>query len=483
MKKKLIAALLALTGALGLAAEDKDPFRWLEEIQGQKAIAWVKAHNARTLKELTATSEYGPILEKTLQILDSKERIPYPRIHGAFLYNFWQDAEHERGFWRRTTLASYRTAAPAWETVIDLDALAKKDGIPWSWQGADFLEPESRRCLVSLSRGGSDATVVREFDTLDKAFVANGFALPEAKSNVGWRDADTLWVGTDFGPGSLTTSGYPRLVKLWTRGTPLAAARTVFEGKAEDVSASGYTVVDVAAGRAYHLVYRSPAFYKGENFLMLDDRLVKIDIPEDADINGFFQDRLLISLRTPWATAGKTYPAGSLLAIGLDAFLRGSREFDTLFEPSPRIAFSGVDSTASRLFLTTLDNVHTRIQVLSPGKEGWTRAELPLPGMGNAGIVDVDRRKEIVFYSYTDFLTPTTLYLDEAGRSEKVKALPAFFNGEGMTFVQQEAVSKDGTKIPYFLVTPAGFAADGSAPTRSTATAASRSPCSPATAR
>jgi prolyl oligopeptidase len=198
---------------------------------------------------------------------------------------------------------------------------------------------------------------------------------------------------------------------------------------------------------------------------MLDDRLVKIEIPEDADIQGFFQDRMLVSLRTPWTTGGKTLAAGSLLAIGLDVFLRGSREFDTLFEPGPRVAFRGVDSTASRLFLTTLDNVHTRIQVLSPGKEGWTRAELPLPGMGNAVIIDVDRRKEIVFYSYTDFLTPTTLYLAEAGGSEKVKALPAFFNAEDMTFVQQETVSRDGTKIPYFLVTPAGFAADGSAPT------------------
>jgi prolyl oligopeptidase len=463
MKKFLI--ILFLLGSFCLAAADRDPFAWLEEIDGRKAIDWVKVQNTRTLKELTAVAEYRPIFEKTLQILDSKERIPYPSLHGGHLYNFWKDAAHERGIWRRTTLASYRTADPQWETVIDVDALAKKDGIPWTWGGASFLEPENRRCLVSLARGGSDAVVIREFDAREKAFVAGGFSLPEAKSESDWYDADTLWVSTDFGPGSLTASGYPRIVKLWKRGTPLAEARTIFEGKPEDVSVGGYTIVDLAAGRRYHFITRTPIFYKQETFLRLDERLVKIEIPEDANIDGIFQDRLLVSLRTPWPTGGKTYPAGGLLAIGLDAFLQGSRACEELFTPGSRVFYAGVATTASRLYLFTLDNVRTRIHVLTPGADGWTRAEFPLPGLGTVEIVTLDREKEIFFYTYTDFLTPVSLYLSEAGRSEKIKSQPAFFDAAGMTVAQQEAVSRDGTRIPYFVVTPKSFVADGNAPT------------------
>jgi prolyl oligopeptidase len=462
---KTVLAVMFILGSLGLFAQEKDPFSWLEEVNGKKALEWVKLQNARTLKELTAVAEYKPILEKTLQILDSRERIPMPSLRGGHLYNFWKDAAHERGIWRRTTLASYRSAEPQWETVIDVDAMAKKDGIPWSWGGASFLEPECQRCLVYLSKGGSDASIVHEFDLPAKEFVVGGFELPEAKLDAGWYDENTLWVGTDFGPGSLTDSGYPRLVKLWKRGTPLAEARTVYEGRTGDVSVSGYTMIDSCTNRRYHVINRTPIFYKGEFFLMLGERLVKIDIPEDANIDGVFQDRLLVSLRTPWETGGRSYPAGSLLAIGLDDFLRGSRSFATLFEPGPRVSYAGVTATCSKLYLFTLDNVSTRIQTLEPSTDGWKRTEFPLPGLGDASIVTVDSEKETFFYTYTDFLTPTTLFLCEGGKVEKIKSQPAFFDTTGMKVVQQEAVSRDGTKIPYFLVTPRGFVADGNAPT------------------
>ncbi len=463
MKKTL--ALAAALLSLALAAEEKDPFAWLEEIGGKKALAWVNAQNARSLKALTAVPEYPAIFERTLQILDSRERIPYPSLRGDFLYNFWKDAAHERGIWRRTTLASYRSASPEWETVLDIDALARDEKASWTWGGSSFLEPDYRRCLVYLSRGGSDAQVVREFDVERKAFVPGGFELAEAKSNADWYDANTLWVGTDFGPGSLTESGYPRLVKLWTRGTPLTAARTVYEGQPGDVTASGSTLVDPCSKRRAHVVTRMPAFYRQETFLMLEDRLVKIGIPEDANIDGLFQDRLLVSLRSPWQIADQSYPAGALLAIGVDDFLRGARRFETLFAPGPRVSYAGVTTTCSRLYLFTLDNVHTRIHALQPGPEGWTRTEIPLPGLGNASIISVDREKEIFFYLYTDFLTPTSLFLSEAGRSERIKAQPAYFDASGMAVVQQEATSRDGTRIPYFVVTPRGFVADGSAPT------------------
>ncbi len=244
MASRILAAAVAVSVLVpwaASAADEVDPFLWLEEIQGARALAWVKEQNARTTKVLEAVPEFAPTVAKTLAILDSKEKIPTPDLLGAAVYNFWRDGEHQHGLWRRTTLDSYRTSSPAWETVLDVDALAKADGVDWVFHGAQCLAPEYRRCLITLSRGGSDAAVVREFDTVAKQFVAGGFALPEAKSRVAWRDLDTLWVGTDFGPGSLTSSGYPRIVKLWTRGTPLAEAKTVFEGRPEDVSVGGAT--------------------------------------------------------------------------------------------------------------------------------------------------------------------------------------------------------------------------------------------------
>src|SRR5437868_3275871 len=287
----MAAVALAVAGTAAAAAQSgEDPFQWLEEVQGEKALDWARQHNAKTTAVLEARPEYKPIYARTLEILDSKEKIPTPELLGETVYNFWRDEAHERGIWRRTSLASYRTAAPQWETVLDLDALAKVDGKSWVWHEHQCLAPAFVRCMLELSPGGSDASVWREFDTSTKQFVPGGFVLPEAKSRVKWRDEDTLWVATDFGPGSLTTSGYPRIVKLWKRGTPLSSAQTVFEGKVEDVSASGNSEI-VSDGR-YDLVTRTPAFFRHESFLLRGDRLVKLDLPEDSQPRVFFRDRL-----------------------------------------------------------------------------------------------------------------------------------------------------------------------------------------------
>src|SRR5262249_43532214 len=235
-RRGLVAAAVFAAARLVAAQDGADPFQWLEDVQGGKALAWAKEHNATSTGLLEARPEDQPIYKRTLEILDSKEKIPNPELFGETVYNFWKDDAHERGIWRRTTLASYRTAAPQWETVLDVDALAKAEGKSWVFHGATCLPPAYARCMLNLSVGGSDASVEREFDTKAKQFVEAGFSLPEAKSNVAWRDEDTLWVGTDFGPGSLTTSGYPRIVKLWKRGKPLSSATTVFEGKPEDVA-------------------------------------------------------------------------------------------------------------------------------------------------------------------------------------------------------------------------------------------------------
>jgi prolyl oligopeptidase len=458
------AVAAALIPCISFAMDDTDPFAWLEEVEGAKALAWAREQNAKTLPVLEGRPEYKPIYDKTLAILDSRDKIPTPSLYGTAVYNFWKDEKNPRGIWRRTTLESFRTPAPAWETVIDIDALAKAEDKPWDFKGADCLPPDFRRCLVSLSRGGADATVVREFDTVTKAFLPDGFTLPEAKSSVAWRDENTLWVGTDFGPGSLTTSGYPRIVKLWKRGTPLSEARTVFEGDEKDVASYGTT--QITPGGRYDMVIRIPAFFRQLVYLHLGDRLVQLGIPENAEYDGIFEDQVLFSLRTDWTVGGATYKSGTLLAGDVDGFLQGKPVLQTLFEPSERVSLAGVGSTKDRVLVLTLDNVRTKLASMTLKDGRWTRTEVALPGQGAATIPTASDWADVYYISYEDFLTPSSLWESSAGAvPTKVKTMPAFFAPAGMNVLQYEATSKDGTKIPYFVVTPKGFKADGKAPT------------------
>lgn len=464
MKRGIITGVvLAALSLLVLASEEADFYQWLEEVDGARAMAWVKEQSQRTTSELEQIKEFKPILDRTIQILDSKERIPAPDVLKDKVYNFWQDETHPRGIWRRTSLPSYRTAEPQWETVIDVDAIGKAENVQWVWKGAACLPPEYRLCIVSFSRGGSDAAVYREFDTSTKKFVEGGFSLPEAKSSLSWRDENTLWVGTDFGEGSLTTSGYARIVKLWKRGTPVESAKTIFEGQAGDVGSFGSSVH--TPDRRYDVVARIPAFFRHETYLLVDDRLARLEIPEDSNIEGYFKGRILFSLRTDWTAGGKTYRGGALLGIEVDDLLHGGQEFDLLFEPTDRISLQNVSTTRDQLLLSVLDNVRGKLLVLTPKGSGWDRSGVPLPGLGSVQMADVSAYRSDYLYYYTDFLSPSTLYLVEKGRSAKLKTAPRFFSEEGMKVTQREATSKDGTRIPYFLVTPKGFKADGNQPT------------------
>lgn len=464
MTRVLVPALAValLTGA-AFASEPEDPFLWLEDVDGERAMAWVKEQNAVSTAALQALPEYKAIYDRALAILDSKDRIPFPSLYGTVVYNFWQDEKNRRGLWRRTSLASYRSAQPQWETVLDLDALVAAEKVPWVFKGATCLPPAYRFCMVALSRGGGDAVEYREFDTTRKSFVKNGFFLPEAKSRVAWRDENTLWVGTDFGPSSLTTSGYPRMVKLWSRGTPLADARLVFAGETTDMVVSGYTAF--RGGYRYDVVVRVPAFFRAETFLLLGGRLVKLDLPIDADLQGFFADHLVFSLRSSWTVGGTSYPAGALLTAPLDDFLRGARRFTVLFEPSPRTSLGQVTATRDRLLVTTLDNVRGRLASFTIKDGAWVREEVALPGLGTVGITTTSDEADMYFYTYQDFLQPATLFEGAGSVGRAVKAAPAFFDATGVNVSQREATSRDGTKIPYFLITPKGFTANGTAPT------------------
>jgi prolyl oligopeptidase len=445
-------------------ADDVDPYLWLEDVEGAKALEWVKQKSAADTKELEAVPQFAPIHEKLLKIFNSKDRIPFPQVRGPWIYNFWQDQDHVRGIWRRTTRDQYVTESPNWETVIDLDKLAADEKENWVWKGADGLPPKYEHFMVTLSRGGGDASVVREFDATTKTFVKDGFVVPEAKSDVSWKDENTLWLGTDFGEGSLTKSGYPRFAKMWKRGTPIASATTVFEGTVDDVAASAYSI-HTPEGR-YDMVNETPEFFRGTNYIMRDDKLVKLDIPEDADLRGVFKKQMLLSLRSDWTVGGKTYPQDALLAIGLDDFMGGGRDFSMLFTPGERVALASVQNTKNYLLVTTLDNVKSRLYRYTLDGKKWKSEEIKLPGLGSAGIAGVGDEDDVFYVTYTDFLTPSSLYIVRDGKKlDRIKSMPTEFDATGMKVDQYEAVSKDGTRIPYFIFMPKGFKAGQPYPT------------------
>ena len=469
MKPLVFAISLILSsGAFPMAQPPAaaDPHLWLEEVTGGKALEWVCARNAETVKELGSSPGFAQLEGDILRILDSDAKIPSITKAGAHFYNFWKDARNPRGLWRRTTLEEYRKAEPKWEVILDLDALGKAEGQSWVWHGAQFLKPGYRRCLVSLSPGGSDASAVREFDVETRSFVKGGFELPVAKSQVSWIDADTLFVGTDFGPGSMTTSGYPRIAKRWKRGTPLASAVTVFEGQATDMAAGA--AHDATRGFERDFLYRSPTFFTQEMFLLAPDGSKrKIDVPADAEPS-VHREWLTIRLRSPWTLGGRTHPAGSLLAADFQAFLGGSRDLTVLFTPTPRTSLEAYSWTRRHLILNVLEDVKNRLSVLTPAVNGWKREALAgAPALGTVTTSAVDpETSDDYFMSVTDFLTPDTLLLGTVGRApERLKAAPAFFEASGLEATQHFATSEDGTKVPYFQVARKGLKLDGSHPT------------------
>jgi prolyl oligopeptidase len=432
----------------------EDPYLWLEDVTGERSLDWVRARNGESTGELTGSERFGALRDEIREVLDADDRIPYIRRRGEYLYNFWQDAAHPRGLWRRTTLEEYRADEPAWELLLDVDALAEAEGENWVWQGAVVLRPGYRLGLVELSRGGADATVVREFDLDGHRFVEGGFELPEAKSNIGWIDADRVYVGTDFGEGSLTNSGYPRIVKEWRRGTPLEDAVTVYEGKPEDVSIRASH--DPTAGYERDFVTRSIDFYRTERHLRTEAGLVRLDVPDDASTS-VHREWLLVRPRSPWTVGGAEYPSGSLLALGLDAFLAGDRAFSVVFEPDEHTSLEYYAWTLNHLLLATLSDVKTEFRVLTPGT--WTSEPLQVGATpGAAEILDTDPDvSDEYFLNTSGYTEPATLtYGHIGGGTEVLKQAPAFFDAEGMSVEQHFATSADGTRIPYFVVKPSG---------------------------
>ena len=495
----LLAAALAGCAAPPATTQDatntvdanEDPYLWLEDVHGARAMRWVREQNRATLGSLAERPAVRALRGRLRAVFDAPERIPGIDKIGDRYYNFWRDLDHPRGLWRRTTLAEYRNAAPAWEAVLDIDALAQRERENWVLKNFACRQPDYRRCLVSLSRGGADAVVTREFDLPSKAFVAakdGAFTLPEAKARVSWAGPDAVFVATDFGPGSMTDSGYPRIVKLWRRGQPLAAAEVVFEGNAADVSVAAYA--DLAPGHEVQLVWRARDFYNSDVFVRRPDdgELVPIAKPSDAELRTH-RGRLFLELKTDWAVDGQVYSAGSLLTAELEPYLRGGGAnlgganlgvggLAVLFAPGAGQFLAGYAPTCDHVLLNVLDNVRSRVYVASPPDAAgdgtaWQRRPLfpnqPAPHQPDesgfrtirveAVAADEDNR---YFAHANDHLTPATLFLGAVGEApEALKQAPAHFDATGLATAQHWATSADGTRVPYFQVGPADAAATG----------------------
>jgi prolyl oligopeptidase len=473
----LIAAMTAIFSTITPSAaqtppEQPDKYQWLEDVNGERSMAWVRAENERTARVLESDPRFAALQADALKVLESPDRLPIPVFRDGEIYNTWQDAEHVRGIVRRTSLADYLTTQPNWQTVIDYDALAKQDNEKWVQKGLHCLYPGNGLCLVALSAGGEDATTLREFDLRTSKFVEGGFVLPKSKQDVAWVDKDTLIVSRDWGAGTMTKSGYPFVVKLWKRGEPLEAAKEIFRGAETDQLASRPETLHDAQGHRAVFLIRSPTFFENEISLLTPDGPKRVALPGKVELNGMLDGQVIVTLNQNWTPTGLTtkFVQGSVVSLDLDALRKGPSHLKPaiVFSPTATEFAQAVSTTRNHLLLTTLENVQGRAYVYDLGGKGkWTDQKLEVPDNESVGIVTGNTSDDRFFVSLTGFLTSSSLLLgDASGTSLKLaKALPPQFDASRDVVDQFEAVSKDGTKVPYFVVHPKDMKYDGTNPT------------------
>ncbi len=458
------------------AVKAADDFLWLEDVMGSRSLDWVKEQNARTEGVLKADARYEPFRKEALAILTAQDRIPAPGFGANGIQNFWQDAKNVRGVWRQTTLESYRSDKPKWSTILDVDALAKREKANWIYKGADCLPPDETLCLVNLSDGGKDAVVVREFDVAKKAFVAKGFNIPEGKHRIEWFDKDTLLVATDFGPDSLTESGYPFIIKSLKRGQKLADAKEIYRGSAKD---GGYGVSpsvmhDSAGAVLATLATRPLDTFRQEVYDISSGKPQKLNLPERSTLRGMLgrvggpPPRLVFTIEENWRINDQDFKAGTLMSVPMRMLLPPppgvgivlTKGDLSILEPTPRQSVEDVDVFDERIFATLYDNVRGRVSVFTDKGEfgGWQQNPLQAPENVAIHLGSSSRKQEKAFYTYEGFITPPTLNLANVAAltSDRVKEAPAKFDASNDLVEQFEAISRDGTKIPYFVVHPKG---------------------------
>jgi prolyl oligopeptidase len=448
-----------------------DKYIWLEEVNSAQAMAWVKAENERTAKIMEADPRLAPWTDEALKVSEDPSRLPMPDLRGDLVYNVWHDATNPRGLVRKTTVADYNSANPHWQTVLDVDALGKKENTSWTLQGFSCLYPGDRYCMVSLSVGGEDASTGREFDLKTDTFVDGGFMAPHSKQNTAWEDKDALLVARDWGPGTMTASGYPFVVKEWKRGTPLDSAKEIFRGQPSDISVGGFVMHD-AQGDQATVVRRGVSFFEQEYLVRTAAGFQKLGIPHKAELGGLLAGRMLIQIHEDWTPTpgGTAFVQGSLLAVRLADAERDPAHLHpvVVFAPTADEFLDGVATTHSRLIVTTLKHVLGRAYVYTPtGKDGWTHQPLAVPDNSSIDIVTASDTNESFFVSTESFLAPPALLAGDAatGVLTPSRSQPPLFDASQDTVEQLYATSKDGTKVPYFVVHRSDMQLNGANPT------------------
>ncbi len=455
---------LIISSSLLWSQTDEDPFQWLEDVEGKEQLAWVNQHNSATLEYITHIQDYKERYDFAYNILTSNELLVYPERHGNFIYNFWQDENNPRGIIRRIPFDNFLLNKKDWELILNLDSLSVSDSINWVFKGIQYAPGESSRSIFYLSPGGSDALYLKEFDLDARQFITDGFNVGKAKSEVQWIDIDHIYIASDFGEGTLTTSGYPRIVKRWERGTKLEDAEIVFEVPAEDMGAG--PIVLHGLNSDYEFIIHYFNFFEKELYYINDTSLIKLPLPEDFNFD-MLDDNFIICPYFDWETSGGIVKKGTVVSIKLDDLLKGKTECNVLYEGNERTSVEGIYTTSNSVILNTLDNIKSVVLRYMLQNGSWKQEQINYPSAGSIEIIDVDRLHPEYFVTYESFIQPTTLYIDKADGNDPVAvmSLPAYFDASDCRVEQFEARSKDGTMIPYFVIYKDGLKYDGQNPT------------------
>ncbi len=443
------------------ASESVDPYLWLEDIHGEKSLEWVKARNGESEKVITAEPLYAKLKNRLADVFNDKDKIVYPVITGKYVYNLWQDEKNERGLWRRMPKAGFIAGKTEWETVLDLDALSAKENKKWVFEGTSWLAPGYEHCLITLSDGGKDESVIREFDAVSKTFVRNGFTLPESKGGAGWIDDNTLLISRNFGENSMTTSGYPRTARIWKRNTPLSDAKIIFQG--DSTVAGVFPFTFFRDDKHYAFVYQWVSTFNTELYRLSGDSLKKVNYPSDADFSGFFRDRLIFALQSDWSEENKTFTAGSLVSIDADQ-AKPADKVQLVWQPDERSSFSSLAATRDFIIVNTMENVQNKLAVFRLKNNEWQKEPIPVREFGSISLITSDDLADDYFFQYSNLISPSTLYYGKGTEIKEVKQLKPYFRTKDLTVEQNEAKSADGTLIPYFIVHRKDMVPDGKNP-------------------
>ncbi|MGE0740786.1 MAG: prolyl oligopeptidase family protein [Hyphomonadaceae bacterium] len=440
----------------------EDPYLWLEDVEGERALTWVREQNARSLALLENDPRFAQLHADALALANSSDRLPLGGIQEGYYYNFWQDETHVRGIWRRAPVAEFaRNGNPNWETILDIDAIAAAENANWVFKGADCLEGTTL-CLIALSDGGKDASVYREYDIATRSFVAGGFVVPEAKSGVTWLDRDTLLVATDWGEGSMTESGYPFIVKSWRRGTPLASATEIIRGQPTDVGVFAGVLQDTDGSRV-PIAVEADTFFESTTYRLDGAAPQRLSLPSKATVQGLHQGFLIFTIEEAW----NGLPQGALVAYPLSQSSAETPNATVLFAPSERQSIEGVAITRDAILVAGYENVRGRVLRIAHDRNGWATTTIALPENGSVSFAGSSGTESEAFVVYEDYLTPDTLYAleDHARTARSVRSLPAQFDASPYVTQQFEAVSSDGTRVPYFVLHRRDMELNGENPT------------------